>query len=69
MYGIYYVLSALIHVLSQTRHVMGMDANYGGTEIRAAVQHVLANRGRTRPTSFFVLTDGEVSKEICLEPE
>lgn len=48
---------------------MGMDANYGGTEIRAAVQHVLANRGRTRPTSFFVLTDGEVSKEICLEPE
>ncbi|KAJ7482205.1 von Willebrand factor type A domain-containing protein, partial [Mycena galericulata] len=42
-----------------TRHVDGMRANYGGTEIRAALQDCFATRSAGRPTSVFVLTDGE----------
>jgi hypothetical protein len=37
-----------------------MGANYGGTEIRAALQAAFGSRDRDGPTSIFVLTDGEV---------
>ncbi|KAJ6482915.1 von Willebrand factor type A domain-containing protein, partial [Mycena vitilis] len=42
-----------------TRHVDGMQANYGGTEIRSALQKCFGTRKTDRPTSVFVLTDGE----------
>ncbi|KAJ7774019.1 von Willebrand factor type A domain-containing protein [Mycena metata] len=42
-----------------TRHVDGMDANYGGTEIRQALARCFRIRARDRPTSVLVLTDGE----------
>ncbi|KAF7328093.1 hypothetical protein MSAN_02489100 [Mycena sanguinolenta] len=42
-----------------TRHVDEMDADYGGTEIRAALEHAFAKRARDRPTSVLVLTDGD----------
>ncbi|KAJ7657896.1 von Willebrand factor type A domain-containing protein [Mycena polygramma] len=41
-----------------TGHVDGMQANYGGTEIRAALAYCFAARKPDRPTSLFVLTDG-----------
>lgn len=47
--------------LFQASHVSKMDANYGGTEIKSAIMYVLAHRDNSRPTSIFVLTDGEVS--------
>ena len=37
-----------------------MDANYGGTELEAAMQKVFAERNRLIPTMVFVLTDGQV---------
>ena len=37
-----------------------MSADYGGTEIRQALQHVLDSATSTMPTAVFVLTDGEV---------
>jgi hypothetical protein len=40
-----------------------MHANYGGTEIRAALQHVFDQRNSRLPTMVFVLTDGEVCYE------
>ncbi|KAJ7637405.1 vault protein inter-alpha-trypsin domain-containing protein [Mycena polygramma] len=42
-----------------TRHVDGMDADYGGTEIAEALAHAFAGRARDRPTSVLVLTDGD----------
>ncbi|KAF7373315.1 hypothetical protein MSAN_00541000 [Mycena sanguinolenta] len=42
-----------------TRHIDAMDADYGGTEIRRALAACFAARKRDRPTSVFVLTDGE----------
>ncbi|KAJ6526626.1 von Willebrand factor type A domain-containing protein [Mycena vulgaris] len=42
-----------------TRHVDGMTADYGGTEIRGALEQCFAARKRHLPTSLFVLTDGE----------
>lgn len=36
-----------------------MDADYGGTEIRAALEFMFRIRSRDMPTSCFVLTDGE----------
>jgi hypothetical protein len=42
-----------------TRHVDGMEADYGGTEMRSALQACFAGRNLERPTSVFVLTDGE----------
>ncbi|KII87048.1 hypothetical protein PLICRDRAFT_113205 [Plicaturopsis crispa FD-325 SS-3] len=42
-----------------TSHVQGMDANFGGTEIKAALQATLDSRSKTVPTVVFVLTDGE----------
>ena len=44
-----------------TKHVDSMQANYGGTEIRAALESVFTVRKTDRPTSLFVLTDGDVS--------
>ncbi|KAJ7657890.1 von Willebrand factor type A domain-containing protein, partial [Mycena polygramma] len=41
-----------------TRHVDAMKADYGGTEIRAALQHCLKARKLDRPMSLLVLTDG-----------
>ncbi|EPT01811.1 hypothetical protein FOMPIDRAFT_1119408 [Fomitopsis schrenkii] len=41
-------------------HVDSMDANMGGTEITSALSSILRSRITTRPTSVFVLTDGEV---------
>ena len=49
----------------QTQHVDSMFANYGGTEIRAALESMFRNRQQNVPTSCFVLTDGEVSIRIC----
>ncbi|KAJ7657887.1 vault protein inter-alpha-trypsin domain-containing protein [Mycena polygramma] len=42
-----------------TRHVDGMKADYPGTEIRIALQHCFDRRRLDRPTSVFVITDGE----------
>ncbi|KAJ7778432.1 von Willebrand factor type A domain-containing protein [Mycena metata] len=42
-----------------TRHIDGMDSGYGGTEIRGALQHCFGARKMDRPTSLFVLTDGD----------
>ncbi|KAJ7875371.1 von Willebrand factor type A domain-containing protein [Mycena olivaceomarginata] len=44
-----------------TRHVDGMNADYGGTEIRKALQKCFETRKTDRPTSVFVLTDGQAS--------
>ena len=37
-----------------------MHANMGGTELKLAIQAVLEARDLSRPTSIFVLTDGDV---------
>ncbi|PSR72061.1 hypothetical protein PHLCEN_2v12042, partial [Hermanssonia centrifuga] len=42
-----------------TRHIDGMSANYGGTEIRAALEEVFQCCSSWSPTACFVLTDGE----------
>ncbi|KAJ7682855.1 von Willebrand factor type A domain-containing protein [Mycena rosella] len=42
-----------------TRHVDRMRADYGGTEIRSALQNCFDTRKLNRPTSVFLLTDGE----------
>ncbi|BGP39079.1 hypothetical protein JCM10449v2_003017 [Rhodotorula kratochvilovae] len=42
-----------------TRLVDSMEANFGGTEIRAALESVFRLRDQKRPTSVFVLTDGD----------
>lgn len=44
-----------------------MDANYGGTEIRSALDLALKARNFQMPTVVFVLTDGEVhtSSKCC----
>ncbi|KAJ7737920.1 hypothetical protein DFH07DRAFT_966336 [Mycena maculata] len=44
---------------SATQHVDSMQANYGGTEIRAALQECFETRKTDRPTAVFVLTDGK----------
>lgn len=44
----------------QTQHIDGMTANYGGTEIQGALEHVLRTRKTDLPSAIFVLTDGEV---------
>ncbi|EPT01795.1 hypothetical protein FOMPIDRAFT_1059549 [Fomitopsis schrenkii] len=41
-------------------HVDSMEANMGGTELESTLTSVLASRSATRPTSVFVLTDGEL---------
>ncbi|EJD48276.1 hypothetical protein AURDEDRAFT_113100 [Auricularia subglabra TFB-10046 SS5] len=43
------------------RHVEGMSANYGGTEIADALRKVVQSRKQNlkRPTALFVVTDGE----------
>ncbi|KAJ6602843.1 von Willebrand factor type A domain-containing protein, partial [Mycena vulgaris] len=42
-----------------THHIDRMQADYGGTEIRDALQHVFKARTRDRPMSVLVLTDGD----------
>ncbi|KAJ6476339.1 von Willebrand factor type A domain-containing protein [Mycena sanguinolenta] len=42
-----------------TRHVDSMKADYGGTEIAAALQNCFATRKMDRPLSLLVLTDGD----------
>ncbi|KAJ6542746.1 von Willebrand factor type A domain-containing protein [Mycena capillaripes] len=42
-----------------TRHIDSMRADYGGTEIRAALQHCFKARKLDRPMSLLVLTDGD----------
>ncbi|KAJ7778519.1 von Willebrand factor type A domain-containing protein [Mycena metata] len=42
-----------------THHVDGMDANFGGTEIRHALAQCIETRRTDRPTAIFLLTDGE----------
>ena len=37
-----------------------MDANFGGTELAAAMEHALQGRNHSISTVVFVLTDGEV---------
>ena len=41
-----------------------MDADFGGTELEAALRHTLSIRDRKTPTMLFVLTDGQV----CCDP-
>lgn len=48
----------------QCLHVESMDANYGGTEIRSALDLALGTRNFQIPTVVFVLTDGEVRTSI-----
>ncbi len=38
-----------------------MNADYGGTSIRSALEKVLSSSDTQLPTACFVLTDGEVS--------
>jgi von Willebrand factor type A domain len=46
-------------------HVNSMEANYGGTEIRSALEYTLKSKtnqqvnGKPIPVAVFVLTDGE----------
>ncbi len=42
-----------------TQHIDEMKADYGGTEMRNALAMCLKNRRKDRPTSVFVLTDGD----------
>ncbi|KAI0058597.1 hypothetical protein BV25DRAFT_1890952 [Artomyces pyxidatus] len=42
-----------------TNHVGFMEANYGGTEIKSALEQVFRKRNVSIPTAVFVLTDGE----------
>ncbi|KAJ7784830.1 von Willebrand factor type A domain-containing protein [Mycena maculata] len=42
-----------------TRHVDGMDADYGGTDIQYALEQCFRARKRDRPMSLLVLTDGD----------
>ncbi|KAJ7729332.1 vault protein inter-alpha-trypsin domain-containing protein [Mycena metata] len=42
-----------------THHVDGMQADFGGTEIRRALEGCFQGRALDRPTSVLVLTDGE----------
>ncbi|KAJ7717573.1 von Willebrand factor type A domain-containing protein, partial [Mycena metata] len=42
-----------------TRHVDSMRADFGGTEMRAALQHCFGARKLDRPMSLLVLTDGD----------
>ncbi|KAJ7160735.1 von Willebrand factor type A domain-containing protein [Mycena filopes] len=44
---------------SATQHVDGMEANFGGTEIRQALHACIETRKTDRPTTIFLLTDGE----------
>ncbi|KAI0322551.1 hypothetical protein OF83DRAFT_1092767, partial [Amylostereum chailletii] len=44
-----------------TSHIASMAANYGGTEICAALQHVFSQRNTAVPTILYVLTDGQSS--------
>jgi hypothetical protein len=37
-----------------------MEANYGGTQMRAALEFSLKRRDSSMATAAFVLTDGEV---------
>lgn len=37
-----------------------MDANYGGTEIQRAIKLAFSRRDRSKHTTMFVLTDGDV---------
>ncbi|GJE93157.1 von Willebrand domain-containing protein [Phanerochaete sordida] len=41
-------------------YVNAMEANYGGTEIGAALLQACSSRDVTKPTTMFVLTDGQV---------
>lgn len=41
-----------------------MSADYGGTEIRSALDCVFKYRNKYCPTAVFVLTDGEVSDNL-----
>ena len=55
------------------RHVDGMSANFGGTEILPPIRATLANRHRDRMLEIMLLTDGQVwnSAELfeCVERE
>ncbi|KAJ7584986.1 von Willebrand factor type A domain-containing protein, partial [Mycena floridula] len=42
-----------------TRHVDSMEADFGGTEIRAGLEMSFEKRMSDRPTSVFLLTDGD----------
>ncbi|ORY91748.1 von Willebrand factor type A domain-domain-containing protein [Leucosporidium creatinivorum] len=42
-----------------TKHVDGMDADFGGTEMRKALEATFSSRKTDKPTSVFVLTDGD----------
>lgn len=50
----------------QTEHVDSMKADYGGTEMRAALSKVFESRTVTAPTAVFVLTDGEVRQTVSI---
>ncbi|EKM57238.1 uncharacterized protein PHACADRAFT_194803 [Phanerochaete carnosa HHB-10118-sp] len=47
-----------------TRHAASMDANYGGTEIGAALLRACNGRDPSRPTVMFVLTDGKAYDQM-----
>ena len=52
-------------MLLQTRHVDQMSADFGGTEMRSALEKVFKSRCAQLPTSCFILTDGEVDIQSC----
>lgn len=46
-----------------------MDADFGGTEMRKALDATFSSRKTDKPTSVFVLTDGDVSRRsFCSSP-
>ncbi|KAL1672979.1 hypothetical protein EV122DRAFT_223607 [Schizophyllum commune] len=49
-------------------HIRSMRANYGGTQIREALENVFASRQESHPTSVFVLTDGSAyDRDVSIE--
>ncbi|KAM0788674.1 hypothetical protein ACM66B_002772 [Microbotryomycetes sp. NB124-2] len=42
-----------------TKHVDAMDANFGGTEMNAALKYTFERRDQAIPTSVILLTDGD----------
>ncbi|KAF7320951.1 hypothetical protein HMN09_00181800 [Mycena chlorophos] len=46
-------------LLQATQYVDSMEANYGGTEIRVALNHCFRMRKTDRPLSILMLTDGD----------
>lgn len=54
-------VTCIVLTVVQTQHVDSMQADMGGTEMQAALEHMFRSRQHIVPTACFLLTDGEVS--------